>query len=111
MTSLYVIGLGFSGLAISFLATAVVQSLGLLVLIRLVGGGMQANLSVANAYVADITPPEERARRFGIGACLAARVSHAPDALSRYPASYSGALSLEFLDPDGNRLVAVQLLA
>lgn len=57
---------GFSGLAISFLATAVVQSLALLVVIRLVGGAMQANLSVANAYVADITPPEERARRFGM---------------------------------------------
>ena len=57
---------GFSGLAITFLATAVVQSLAMLVVIRLIGGGMQANLSVANAYVADITPPEERARRFGM---------------------------------------------
>jgi len=27
---------------------------------------MQANMSVSNAYVADITPPEERARRFGM---------------------------------------------
>ena len=27
---------------------------------------MQANAAVANAYVADITPPEERARRFGL---------------------------------------------
>jgi hypothetical protein len=27
---------------------------------------MQANVSVANAYVADITPPEMRARRFGM---------------------------------------------
>jgi DHA1 family tetracycline resistance protein-like MFS transporter len=31
-----------------------------------VSGAMQANLSVANAYVADITPPELRARRFGM---------------------------------------------
>ena len=27
---------------------------------------MQANVSVSNAYVADITPPEERAKRFGM---------------------------------------------
>ena len=27
---------------------------------------MQANAAVANAYVADITPPEQRARRFGM---------------------------------------------
>ena len=27
---------------------------------------MQANMSVSNAYVADITPPEERAKRFGM---------------------------------------------
>jgi DHA1 family tetracycline resistance protein-like MFS transporter len=36
-----------------------------LIVIRLIGGAMQANLTVANAYVADITPPEQRARRFG----------------------------------------------
>ena len=34
--------------------------------VRLVGGAMQANVAVANAYVADITPPEDRARRFGL---------------------------------------------
>jgi DHA1 family tetracycline resistance protein-like MFS transporter len=27
---------------------------------------MQSNLAVANAYVADITPPDQRARRFGL---------------------------------------------
>jgi DHA1 family tetracycline resistance protein-like MFS transporter len=27
---------------------------------------MQANVSISNAYVADITPPEERAKRFGM---------------------------------------------
>jgi len=30
-----------------------------------VGGAMQANISVANAYVADITPAASRAKRFG----------------------------------------------
>ncbi len=57
--------IGFSGLAISFLSTALVTSMPVLIVIRLIGGAMQANLTVANAYVADITPPEQRARRFG----------------------------------------------
>jgi MFS transporter, DHA1 family, tetracycline resistance protein len=58
--------IGFSGLMLSFLATALATSIGILIVIRLVAGAMQANLSVANAYVADITPPEQRARRFGM---------------------------------------------
>ncbi|HKX94896.1 MAG TPA: MFS transporter [Methylibium sp.] len=58
--------LGFCGLALNFFATALATSLWVLVLVRLVGGAMQANAAVANAYVADITPPEERARRFGL---------------------------------------------
>ncbi|HTP62599.1 MAG TPA: MFS transporter [Burkholderiales bacterium] len=57
---------GFCGLAISFLATAMVTALWMLIAVRLVSGSMQANMSVANAYVADITPPEQRARRFGM---------------------------------------------
>jgi DHA1 family tetracycline resistance protein-like MFS transporter len=58
--------LGFCGLAFSFLLTAMASSLWMLVAIRLVSGAMQANMSVSNAYVADITPPEQRARRFGM---------------------------------------------
>src|SRR5258706_5496386 len=58
--------LGFCGLAFSFFATALATALWMLVAVRLVGGAMQANMSVSNAYVADITPPEERARRFGM---------------------------------------------
>jgi DHA1 family tetracycline resistance protein-like MFS transporter len=38
----------------------------MLVASRLMGGAMQANAAVANAYVADITPPEQRAKRFGL---------------------------------------------
>lgn len=57
---------GFSGLMLSFLATAMATSIAMLLAIRLVAGAMQANLSVANAYVADITPPDQRARRFGM---------------------------------------------
>jgi len=58
--------IGFCGLMFSFFATAFAPSLRVLVGIRLVAGAMQANISVCNAYVADITPPEERARRFGM---------------------------------------------
>jgi DHA1 family tetracycline resistance protein-like MFS transporter len=58
--------LGFCGLAISFLATAMATALWMLIAVRLVSGAMQANMSVGNAYVADITPPEQRAKRFGL---------------------------------------------
>lgn len=58
--------IGFSGLALSFFVTAMASALWMLVLVRLFSGAMQANAAVANAYVADITPPEERAKRFGM---------------------------------------------
>lgn len=58
--------LGFCGVAINFFTTALATSLWMLLASRIVGGAMQANAAVANAYVADITPPEERARRFGL---------------------------------------------
>ena len=58
--------IGFCGLALNFFATGLATSLGMLIAVRLVGGAMQANIAVANAYVADITPPAERAKRFGM---------------------------------------------
>lgn len=58
--------LGFCGLAINFFATALATQLWMLIAVRLVGGGMQANAAVANAYVADISEPQERAKRFGM---------------------------------------------
>ncbi|HEX6363833.1 MAG TPA: MFS transporter, partial [Albitalea sp.] len=58
--------LGFCGLALNFFATAMSTALWMLIAVRLVGGAMQSNAAVANAYVADITPPEDRARRFGM---------------------------------------------
>ncbi len=58
--------LGFCGLAFTFFMTAAANSLWMLVVVRLVGGAMQANIAVANAYVADITPANDRARRFGL---------------------------------------------
>jgi len=58
--------IGFSGLALTFFATGLATSLAMLIIVRLVGGAMQANISVANAYVADITVPAMRAKRFGM---------------------------------------------
>lgn len=58
--------LGFCGLALNFFATALSTALWMLIAVRLVGGAMQANAAVANAYVADITAPEDRAKRFGL---------------------------------------------
>lgn len=58
--------LGFCGLALNFFATALSTQLWMLIAVRLVGGAMQANAAVANAYVADITAPEDRAKRFGM---------------------------------------------
>lgn len=58
--------LGFCGLALNLFATAAATAAWMLVAVRLVGGLFQSNAAVANAYVADITPPEDRARRFGL---------------------------------------------
>jgi len=58
--------LGFCGLGLNFFATALATALWMLIAVRLVGGAMQANQAVANAYVADISEPAERARRFGM---------------------------------------------
>ena len=58
--------MGFTGMAISFVVTGLATALWMLIAVRLVSGATQANAAVANAYVADITPPQERARRFGL---------------------------------------------
>ena len=58
--------LGFFGLALSFIVTGLATALWMLVAIRLVSGALQANAAVAQAYVADISAPEERAKRFGM---------------------------------------------
>ena len=58
--------LGFFGLGANFFLTAFATSIWMLIAARLMGGSLQANAAVANAYVADITAPEERTRRFGL---------------------------------------------
>ena len=57
---------GFCALSLSFFVTALATELWMLIMVRLFSGAMQSNASVANAYVADITAPADRAKRFGL---------------------------------------------
>lgn len=54
------------GLGVNFLLTALATSLWVLLVARVIGGMTGASFSVANAYVADVTPPEERSKSFGV---------------------------------------------
>ena len=54
------------GLGIHYLLIALAPSLLIMLIARLIGGITGASYSVANAYLADITPPEKRARNFGL---------------------------------------------
>ncbi len=58
--------LGFMGLGISFFGIALTDTLWGLIVVRTLGGVMQGNIAIANAYVADISAPEQRAKRFGL---------------------------------------------
>jgi DHA1 family tetracycline resistance protein-like MFS transporter len=63
--------LSIAGLGTMFLLSALVNSVQALVALRIFGGALAANFAVANAYVADITTPENRAKSFGmIGAAF-----------------------------------------
>jgi DHA1 family tetracycline resistance protein-like MFS transporter len=54
-----------SGLGLDFLFMAFAPSLGWLFVGRLISGATSGVFSTANAYVADVTAPENRARAFG----------------------------------------------
>ena len=63
--------ISIAGLGTMFFLSAIVTSLPALLATRVLGGALAANFSVANAYVADITSPERRAKSFGkIGAAF-----------------------------------------
>jgi DHA1 family tetracycline resistance protein-like MFS transporter len=60
-----------AGMAVDYLFMALAPSLGWLFLGRAIAGVTGANLATANAYIADITPEDQRARRFGyVGAAF-----------------------------------------
>jgi DHA1 family tetracycline resistance protein-like MFS transporter len=54
------------GLGIHYFLIAIAPSLTFMLIARLIGGITGASFSVANAYLADITPPEQRAKNFGL---------------------------------------------
>jgi len=54
------------GLGIHYILIAMAPSLWIMLLARILGGITGASFSVANAYLADISPPEERAKSFGL---------------------------------------------
>jgi DHA1 family tetracycline resistance protein-like MFS transporter len=61
------------GLGLDYILMALAPSLAWLFVGRLISGMTAASFSVANAYVADVTPPEQRAGRYGmIGAAFGA---------------------------------------
>ncbi|MGH7701892.1 MAG: MFS transporter [Gemmatimonadales bacterium] len=57
---------GLAGSAVSYLLFAVATDYRVLLLSRVVAGGMGATVNVAQAYLADVTPPERRARAMGL---------------------------------------------
>ncbi|WP_395320535.1 TCR/Tet family MFS transporter [Variovorax sp. UC74_104] len=61
-----VILLSCLGLAVDFAFMALANSLPWLFIGRVVSGVFSASLTAANAYIADVTTPEERARSYGI---------------------------------------------
>lgn len=63
--------LGIFGLGMMFLVPALSSSLPVILLSRVLGGTCSANIAVAQAYIADVTPKEKRAEAFGMmGACF-----------------------------------------
>ncbi|MBY0422527.1 MAG: MFS transporter, partial [Parvularculaceae bacterium] len=52
--------------SLDFLMMAIAPSIGFLLAARLLAGCFAATFSTANAYIADISPPEKRAANFGL---------------------------------------------
>jgi DHA1 family tetracycline resistance protein-like MFS transporter len=58
--------LSIFGLGVDYLFMALAPTLGWLFVGRVINGITSASFSTANAYVADVTPPQERAKAFGL---------------------------------------------
>jgi MFS transporter, DHA1 family, tetracycline resistance protein len=54
------------GAGVDYLVMGLAPTLAWLFAARLIAGLTAANITVANAYIADVTPPEDRAKRFGL---------------------------------------------
>jgi DHA1 family tetracycline resistance protein-like MFS transporter len=57
--------LSMAGMGLDYLFMALAPNLAWLLVGRVISGVTSATYSTANAYIADITPPEQRAARFG----------------------------------------------
>ncbi len=55
-----------AGLAIDSVLMALAPSLGWILAARLISGALASTMATANAYIADVTPPDDRAARFGL---------------------------------------------
>src|SRR5574338_471940 len=58
--------IGLAGSALSYLLFGLAGTFWLLLLSRVVAGGMGATVNVAQAYLADVSPPEKRASAMGL---------------------------------------------
>src|SRR5438132_7639569 len=54
------------GLGLDYVVMALAPTIPILFIGRLVSGATSASFSISGAYVADVTPPENRAARFGM---------------------------------------------
>jgi DHA1 family tetracycline resistance protein-like MFS transporter len=54
------------GLGVDFMLMALAQSLPWLLVARVFSGMFSASFTTANAYIADVTPPEKRAKAYGL---------------------------------------------
>lgn len=91
-----------AGLGLDFLLIALAPSLAWLLFARVIGGATAANVSVASAYIADVTEPDDRSRAlgligaaFGIGFIIGPVVGGLLGAIDvRYPFYVAAALAL-----------------
>ena len=61
-----IILLGLAGSCASYLVLALAQSLAVIFVARIIGGIAGANIPTAQAYIADVTTPENRAKGMGL---------------------------------------------
>jgi DHA1 family tetracycline resistance protein-like MFS transporter len=61
-----VILLSVGGICLNYILLAAAPSLGWILAGRLLAGATGANTAASTAYIADVTPPEQRAQRFGL---------------------------------------------
>jgi MFS transporter, DHA1 family, tetracycline resistance protein len=67
------------GLGVSYFATALAPTFAFFLAARLISGATAGNISAANAYIADVTPPSGRAKAFGmLGAAFGVGFSIGP---------------------------------